>query len=305
MDIPESGSVNLLLPEVIDRHFEEQKKPPRAIPTPLPEWNSLCRDEGGGLGLAYGWHVTIGGASGKGKSLLALNMASKAMKAGFGVGFLSFEMSRAQLATRLFAMATNTPVRDLERGSLKPNAEERVREGMAEIEQRGSFHTNETHLRDIHEALDLAQMWREEFGVRLLIVDYIQLAAPRDLKEYEAVGYTSDEVRRFAQQTESVTVGLCQFNRGTSGNRYESPVVEGLKSASNLEQDSDQVLLLDHSRYERDATNPELARTFALLGKNRHGRTGEIRVLWNYETLTVREGLPDEEHKWPDYGANP
>lgn len=303
MAVPEAGSVNLLLPEVIERHFEEQKQPPKAIPSPLPTWNNYCRDEGGGIGPAYGWHVTIGGASGKGKSLLALNIASRAMKAGFGVGFLSFEMSRAQLATRLFAMATDTPVRSLERGSLDPSAEQRVKEGMAEIEHRGSFHTNETHLRDIHDALELAEVWVQDFGVRLLIVDYIQLAAPRGMKEYEAVGYTSDEVRVFAQQMDCVTIGLCQFNRGTSGNRHESPIVEGLKSASNLEQDSDQVLLLDHSRYQRDPLNPEIARTYAILGKNRHGRTGEIRILWDYETLTVREGLEDEAHEWPDRGT--
>ena len=46
------------------RHFAEQAKPVDAVPTPLPTWNMHCRDDGGGVGLARGWHVTIGAATG-------------------------------------------------------------------------------------------------------------------------------------------------------------------------------------------------------------------------------------------------
>lgn len=303
---PDVGSVNLLDLEVMESHFEAQTDPVQAIPTPLASWNRHCRDEGGGVGLAYGWHVTVAGATGKGKSLLGLNIAARALFVGHAVGFVSFEMSRAQLATRLYAIATKTPVRKLERGDdFSPAATECVIERLSGISRGAALYTNDGPLRDIRQALDLMRWWREERFCRLFVVDYLQLAQSRDAEsEYHAVSDVSRRVRQFAVEHDAVTVGLSQLNRSTSSNRDDSPIVEGLKSTSSLEQDSDQVLLLDHSRYKREkgADSSDRAKTFMLLAKNRHGGTGEIPVEWNYRTLRIREAKPDEEHEWPGVG---
>jgi len=69
---------DLMQPGRIRRHLEELKQPVDAIATPLPMWNQQCRDEGGGVGLALGWHVIVAGSTGHGKSIMALNMAAEA-----------------------------------------------------------------------------------------------------------------------------------------------------------------------------------------------------------------------------------
>ncbi len=97
---------------------------------------------------------------------------------------------------------------------------------------------------------------------------------------------------------ELVTVGLSQLNRETSANWHESPTIFGLFGDSPVENDSDMVLLLDHSRYERDAVTRS-AKTWLLLQKNRHGAQLEVSVQWDYRTLRLREVLPDEEEEWP------
>ena len=103
----------------------------------------------------------------------------------------------------------------------------------------------------------------------------------------------------WAKQRNVVTVGLSQVNRRTSGDGSTAPVVQGLIGSSSLENDADQVLLLDHSRYQKGDRS---AKTWALLAKNRHGGQGEIAIEWNYKTLRVREALPDEEGEWPKNG---
>jgi replicative DNA helicase len=65
-----------------------------------------------------------------------------------------------------------------------------------------------------------------------------------------------------------------------------------------LEASSDMVLLLDHSRYERD-NDKHIARTWLIVDKNRHGPVGDLPVLWDYRTLRMREGLEDEIDEWP------
>ena len=140
--------------------------------------------------------------------------------------------------------------------------------------------------------------WAEEKGSRLFFVDYLQLATSRDAESlHREVSNISSRIREFAKRLNVVTVGLSQMNRRTSGDGSASPTIEGLIGSSSLENDADQVLLLDHSRYERGENRT--AKTFALLSKNRHGAQVEIQVEWSYKTLRVREALPDEEAEWP------
>ena len=116
MSVSNAGILDLLWPEYVSLHFGEQEGPVDAIPTPLPTWNKHCRDAGGGIGLALGWHVTVAASTGSGKSLMAINMGAEALRRGEPVGFLSLEMSLGQLTTRLYAALTDTPVQRIEDG---------------------------------------------------------------------------------------------------------------------------------------------------------------------------------------------
>ena len=169
---------DLMQPGRIRRHLEELKHPVDAIATPFDSWNDECRDAGGGVGLAMGWHVILAGSTGHGKSLMALNIAAEAIKAGEVVAFMSLEMSTAQLASRLYAILTDTDVRLLERGHTAPPEVERK---LCEIHEEtgGRFLTNEQPVHEISRIQAQIRYWVEEKGARLCIVDYLQLATSR------------------------------------------------------------------------------------------------------------------------------
>jgi replicative DNA helicase len=257
-----------------ERHFIEQAKPVDAVPTPLPKWNRHCRDDGGGVGLARGWHVTVGANTGYGKTLLAINMAATAIEHGEHVGFVSLEMSRSQIATRLYAIITRTSVEPLERGSsFSPGVAKQVARKLAEIRERtgGSFFVNEEPVFDLKLMRDLMRRFREEHGCRWFAVDYIQLAAARDFDTLLAqVTNVSSAVREFAK---------------TIGDHDNPPTPQGLMGGSPIENDSDQVLLLDHTHFKKSGYDVE---TYVILGKNRHGAQGSFPIAWN-RTLRVRE----------------
>lgn len=300
MRIP--STTDLLMPSAARKHFEEVLDPADSIPTPLESWNRHCRDEGGGLGLAPGWFVIVGGGTGHGKSLLALNLAAGAVRQEFSPGFVSLEMSVSQLRSRLFAILTGTPITNLERGEAHdPTQADAVVSYLEDLRKRSgvSLFTNLEPLSQLDEVLDLMTAWKEEKGVRLFFVDYLQLIGFGDEDRlYREVTRISRAIRHFARKHLVTVVALSQFNRSTSANRSESPIPQSLIGSSSLENDADQVLLLDHSRYQREADGRS-ARSWAILAKNRHGGNGEIPVCWDYGTLQVREALPDEEHRWP------
>lgn len=284
----------------LSKHFATLDDDPRYVPTPLPSWNTACRDEGGGQGLARGWHVVIGAGTGVGKSLLGINLAARALYDGQAVGFMSLEMSKAQLQTRLYSVMTGAEVRRLERGpDYDESVANRVVEQITDLRRRGkvAFWVNEGLPRSIDELITWLRDWIEEYYVSLVIVDYLQLAASRrgdDL--FRAVSELSTKIRDLAYEKKIVTVGLSQLNRSVSSERDTKPIVQGLMASSSVENDADQVVLLDHSRRERDDRRE---RTWLLLAKNRHGASSEIPILWDYKTLRVREALPDEEDRWP------
>lgn len=305
--LPDAGLTasvtDVLMPSFVEGHFRRQQEDVDAVPTCLPAWNTHCRDEGGGIGLARGWYVIVAGATGHGKSLMALNMAVRAMRAGVTPAFVSLEMSTAQLATRLYAILTDTDVRRIERGnSFDARTADDVAYRVAEMKERTgvSFFANREPVFRIEQVQKLMRYWHDEDGTRLFFVDYLQLVGTGDEERiYREVTKVSAGVREFAKRLDVTVVGLSQFNRSTSSNRDAPPSPQGLIGSSSLENDADQVMMLDHSRYVKDLEDDRLARTWAILGKNRHGGTGPIPVLWDYRTLTIREAMPDEEHAWP------
>ncbi len=291
------ASTDLMKPGRIRQHMRELEEPAEAIATPLPTWNEQSRDGAGGKGLALGWHVIVAAATGIGKTLMALNMAAEAIKVGEVVAFMSLEMSTAQVASRLYAILTGTDVRLIEHGTTPPPEVERK---LCEIHEStgGRFLTNEKPVYEITKILAQLRYWAEEKGARVFFLDYMQLATSRDAETlYREVSNISSGILEFAKEMNVLTVGLSQLNRETSKNRTGAPFVEGLIGSSSLENDADQVLLLDHSRYAPGIDRT--ARTYALLAKNRHGGGGQIPIEWDYKTLRVREALPDEEGEWP------
>ncbi len=278
----------------------EQAKPCDAVPTFLPTWNGCCRGEGGGKGLARGWFVVVGGATGAGKTLAGgLNLVAEALRQGEHVLYLSLEMSWKQLITRLRAIVTGIDVRRVEWGD-RFDIDEALKADKVLLEDLpGTLRFNRLPVWKLEDVKALMETFREVGAVRFFVVDYLQLVSPGSTERiFEATMRTAQQLRYAAQSLDAVCVALSQYNRATSANRSGPPIVQGLLGGSSIENDASQVLLLDHTRRKRDDTN-RTEKTYLLLGKNRHGPQCEIPIEFDYRTLRVREAKPDEEGEWP------
>ena len=245
----------------LDALMQSKMRPVDAVPTPWPNWTAVCGNEGGREGLARGWTVTVGAKTGVGKSIILCNAAWMALAAGAQVSFLSLEMSQAQLETRLLAMIAGCPVRELEQGrSFSRFAFEKAVEVALDLQERagGGFSVNRRQIHSLASALDAMREQHEVYGSRLFLVDYLQLAGnPNDP---ESITEVSHCIRGLTVDLNVTTIAASQFNRATSATD-ERPRSQGLMGGSALENDSDQVVLIDHSRDgARDATRRRLER---------------------------------------------
>lgn len=291
MTIPRSLQFDVIDGQLLREQIVKAQLPIDAVPTPFPAWNNACRDEGGGEGLALGWHVIIAGGTGSGKSLVALNCAVSAVNAGESVCYVSLEMSQTQLVTRLMAIASGNSVRCLERGKGFDAgvAHTTVTEFEAAQERSGgSIRVNRYPLRELADIDLVFGYYTSREHCTVFIVDYLQLAWAGSAKSMlESITEISHSIRMRAREQNVLSIGLSQFNRATSSNRDDRPSVEGLMGGSPLENDADQVVLLDHTSYVRQGAGK--AEGKLLLAKNRHGPQVEIPVDWNYTNLQVWE----------------
>lgn len=272
-----------------------QRMPPDGTPTHLPYLNRICRDAGGGIGLAKGWFVTVGGNPGFGKSVFALNLASAALSAGESVAFVSLEMTMEQVAARFYSIHSKVPIYRLERGSFEPDRWKDAKEymqGMPPLyvpsRADGQWESVVGFIQDAHDK-----------GCKWFVIDYLQLIQKGDDDRINrAMTELVTDVRTWALNESATVVALSQFNRQTSAEYGLKPRSQGLWGGMILEASSDMVLLLDHSRYRR-SDDGKMAKTWVVVDKNRHGPTGDIPVEWDYRTLQMREAMDDETSEWP------
>jgi len=279
--------------EINDDLFDDldrfKQLPIDVVSTPYPTWNAMCRDEGGGKGLARGWYVVYGAKTGTGKSIMALNLACHAFKQGAAVGFISLEMSLPQLVTRSMSIFSGISVRRLEHGKDYSSREaQTVKTDWAGQKKRtgGTIWLNPEPVSELGQLEELFKDMVLARGCRFVLIDYLQLVWTGNARQIlDRITEVSAMIRRLTKMWGVTTVGLSQFNR--EGSRSENPPVPtDLMGGSPLENDADQVVLLDHTstKDKGDGYTYNI-----MLAKNRHGETGTFPALFDRRTLRISE----------------
>lgn len=289
-----SHGITALPGERFNELLKAKKAPIDAVPTPFGSWSKVCRDAGGGIGYARGWHVVVAAVSGFGKSVAALNIAASAIRSGEAVFFASLEMSGEQIETRLLSICSGIPIYKLEQG---PDFdEEAFKQACLAFEEmageKGAFYVNQRPLRNTDDLIDAMTYAEDMHDSRFHITDFIQLAA-QDQNDPSQIAEVSHRTREHTQDNKIVHIAISQFNRMTSSSK-DKPSVYGLMGGSSVENAADQVFMLDHSRIYPAVPPAWGWLGYGILGKNRHGPLLDVPIHFCTRTLRIREMLPDE-----------
>jgi hypothetical protein len=297
--------------DTLSQMLDEKLAQVDAVPTPLEQWNKACGSSGGGVGVARSWLITIGANTGTGKSLIGINLAARAIEHGETVTFISLEMGRSELATRLLSVVSGESVIELEQGpAFNQDAYKRAARCLDETRERTGGHVlvNRRPLSKMSDVAACIKHHAEVSGSSYFVMDYIQLASVSNMASiHDRIEAVSHQLRELTQRLNVRMVTLSQFNRQTSAARSERPISQGLMGGSAIENDSHQVLLFDHSRFTRSGN---LADTWLIIDKNRVGGVCDIPVQWDFRTLQLTQRKPsiaemEEKHgsmlpKWKE-----
>lgn len=268
------------------------------IPTGLDRYDRLT------LGL-HAKHLTVIGARpGKGKTALGATIAANVACSGIGVIFISLEMSREEILTRLLSAFSGIDGTLLKLGMLSQAQWSRLTEAAVKLSQIPLWIEDRVGMtvHDIRSRVfgmidrskkrltdpELPEIYRKT-AIGLVAVDYLQkIKVPlsdRKKGRYEQVGDIAAGLKQLARETTMPLVALAQLRRAEKGKESSEPTMDNLRESGDIEQEADNIALI-HA--------PEEDTRELLVVKARGGRVGRASVIWRPE-LTWFDNPSDTE----------
>jgi len=272
--------------------LHEHKGVLRGVPTGFSTLDNLLS------GLQKSDLIIIGARPSLGKTSLALDIARHAaLQAGVSVGMFSIEMSREQVMDRLISAESNVPLWKLRTGRIGSDLEfQLIQRGLDSL-SRGKFFIDDTPSPNIMQMRSMARRLQIEHGLGLIVVDYLQLIAPRRHMDnmVSQVTEISRGLKALARELKVPVVALSQLSRAVDQRDNKVPKLYDLRESGSIEQDADVVLFIHRKDRDRiDATADEQNMAELIIAKHRNGPLGTVQLMFDPEIVSFKS--VDKKH---------
>lgn len=221
---------------------------------------------------------------GQGKTAIVVNMAQNiAIEQKIPVGIFSLEMSQEELVDRLLVGQADVDAWRLKTGRLTETDFTKLSQAMGELADAPIF-IDDTPGITISEMRTKARRLQLEQGVKLLIVDYLQLADPgrRYDNRVQEVSIISQGLKNLARELKIPVLAVSQLSRAVEHRGERKPQLADLRESGAIEQDADVVMFL--YRPDSEITS-NIIPTKLLIAKHRNGPMGEIDLLFKGDRI--------------------
>lgn len=241
--------------------------------------------------LTSGWQkqalIVIGARPAMGKTALALYFAITASKQGFPVAFFSLEMSCHELVFRLQSMEAEIEGEKIRSGRIQMDEFHQFKESSLAIKDLPLYIDDSANISVLELKAKVLRMVQEH-GIKLLIIDYLQLMNAGDgfsgNREQE-ISSISRACKGIAKECDIPVILLSQLNRSveTRGKGGSIPMLSDLRESGAIEQDADMVIFPHRPEYYKDelmtdGSTPSVDMAEIHVAKHRNGRLGAIMV---------------------------
>jgi len=171
---------------------------------------------------------------------LALNMALNiATKEKAPVGFFSLEMSKEELVDRLLVGQADIDAWRLKTGRLSDDDYKKLTEAMGELSEAPIF-IDDTPGASILEMRTKARKLKLEKDIKLIIVDYLQLADPgrRFDSRVQEVSFVSQGLKNLARELKIPVLAISQLSRAVEQRGTKKPQLSDLRESGCLTGDT-------------------------------------------------------------------
>lgn len=220
---------------------------------------------------------------GQGKTAMAVNITQHiAIVDKLPVGIFSLEMSQEELVDRLLVGQADVDAWRLKTGRLSESDFGKLSEAMGTLADAPIF-IDDTPGITLSEMRTKARRLQLEHGIRLIIVDYLQLVDPgrRYDNRVQEVSIVSQALKNLARELKIPVLAVSQLSRAVEHRGEKKPQLADLRESGAIEQDADVVMFLYRVDDEHALTMPMRL----LIAKHRNGPTGEIDLLFRGDRI--------------------
>lgn len=247
-------------------------------------------------GLCPGRLYVVAGRPAMGKSVAGLKFALEAARAGQPAMLVSLEMPREEILTRIHANLGRIHMDSLESGRVSPEDHDVIVTTTTAIDTMPLYLADSGRL-SITQLVAKAKRQHRRHGIKLLVVDYLQLIDGIGENRTQQIGSISRGLKQIAMELHIPVVALSQLNRGVEQRQDKRPLMSDLRESGDVEQDADVVLMM----YRDEEYYPDSERKGVcdiLVRKFRNGATGTVSVafLGQYADLGTLDVQPPEFH---------
>ncbi len=225
-----------------------------------------------------------------GKTSLALSIAHKAaLKFNQRVAFFSLEMSSEQVVQRLISAETGIDSQKLRRGKIADDEWARFMKATSDLSET-HLYIDDTPGISALELRTKARRLQAEFGIDLVMIDYLQLMRgdTRSENRVQEISSISRSIKALARELNVPILALSQLSRGVESRTDKRPILSDLRESGALEQDADVVIFIYRDElYNENTERKNIADV--IIAKHRNGPTGVVSLYFKKELAQFRE----------------
>lgn len=259
-------------------HLSANQDEKRGVPTGFNALDNVL------AGLQKSDLIILAARPSMGKTTFALDLArNAALLHEAKVGIFSLEMSDQQLVDRMLAAEAGVDSWKLRTGKLSTDQEfEAVQAAMAKLSD-ASIHIDDQPGTNILKMRSSARRLKNEHGLDLLIVDYLQLMNPTASKASDSMVQQITEISRslklLARELDVPVVALSQLSRAVE-QRGGKPRLSDLRDSGSIEQDADVVMFIHREdKINKESERPNIAEI--MVEKHRNGPVGSAELYFD------------------------
>lgn len=246
------------------------------VPTGFRDLDSML------TGMHAGELLLVAARPAMGKTAFVLNIAHYlAVMKHIPVGFFSLEMSREQLASRVLAIDAMVDSKNMKTGNLSDDDWDKVIES-TEAVANSPLYIEENSAITISDLRSVARRWKQNYGIQVLMIDYLQLMSPSRSVESRQVfiAEVSRALKNLAKELKIPIIALSQLSRAVDARPDHKPVLSDLRESGSIEQDADVVMFIYRDEYYNPETTEKPQTAEIIIAKQRSGETGSVDLRW-------------------------
>ena len=211
---------------------------------------------------------------------------------GIPCAMFSLEMSNQQLVQRLMVNVSELSGEKLRSGQLAPyewgQLDKRVRQLY-----NAPIYIDDTPSLSVFELQTKARRLVREFGVKIIMIDYLQLMKASGLNinsRQEEVSAVSRALKALAKELNIPVIALSQLNRGVEsreGIEGKRPQLSDLRESGAIEQDADIVCFIHRPEYYKLYQDEKgfdwRGKAMFIVAKHRNGSVDDIKLAFRSE----------------------